>query len=90
MNISFDPRSIIPIEDKGTVYPNMRVSDVWGILEVEAGALMSPNWNKISITNPTKIFPNKAEGDGWVLTLKEGYTVKKEEQTGNYVISKTE
>ncbi len=90
MNISFDPRSIIPIEDKGTVYPNMRVSDVWGILEVESGALMSPNWNKVSITNPTKIFPNKVEGDGWILTLKEGYVVKKEEKTGNYVISKTE
>lgn len=90
MNISFDPRNIIPIEDKGTVYPSMRISDIWGILEVEAGALMSPNWDKISITNPTKISPNKVEGDGWILTLKEGYTVKKEKKTGNYVISKIE
>lgn len=90
MNISFDPRSILPIEDKGTVYPKMRVTDVWGILEVETGALMSPNWDKISISNPTKISPNKVAGDGWILTLKDGYVVKKEERTGNYIISKTE
>ncbi|RWU03858.1 hypothetical protein [Pedobacter chitinilyticus] len=90
MNISFDPRNILPIEEKGTVYPKMRVTDVWGILEVEMGALMSSNWNKISITNPTKISPNKVEGDGWILTLKDGYVVKKEEKTGNYIISKTE
>lgn len=30
MNVSFDPRNIIPIEDKGTVYPNIRVTDKWG------------------------------------------------------------
>lgn len=88
MNISFDPRSILPIEDKGTVYPKMRVTDVWGILEVETGALMSPHWNKISITNPTMISTHKVEGDGWILTLKDGYVVEKEEKTGNYIISK--
>lgn len=87
MNISFDPRTIIPIEGKGTVYPKMRITDTWGILEVEKGALMNPNWNKISITNPIKISSNKIEGDGWILTLKDGYTVKKEDSTGNYVVA---
>jgi len=90
MNVSFDPRNIIPIEDKGTVYPKMRISDVWGILEVETGALMSPNWDRISITNPIKISPNKIEGDGWILTLKDGYILKKEERTRNYIVSKIE
>lgn len=54
MNVSFDPRNIIPVEDKGTVYPQIRVTDNWGILEVTKGALMSPNWDKISVSSPVK------------------------------------
>lgn len=50
---------MVPIEDKGTVYPNIRVTDKWGILTVENGALMSPNWDKISISNPTQTTDKK-------------------------------
>ncbi|GEN71431.1 hypothetical protein [Chryseobacterium lathyri] len=88
MNVSFDPRNILPIADKGTVYPNIRVIDNWGILEVENGALMSPDWSKMSISIPTKIEEQKAEGDGWILLLKDSYTIKKDEKTNNYSIIK--
>lgn len=88
MNVSFDPRNIIPLEDKGTVYPNIRVTDLWGILTVENGALMSPNWDKISITNPTKTEANKIFGDGWTLELTDGYVVEKDETCDNYKLTK--
>lgn len=88
MNVSFDPRNIIPIEDKGTVYPNIRVTDKWGILTVEKGALMSPNWDKISISNPVSIDGEKIEGDGWILELADGYGIKKNETNGIYVLIK--
>lgn len=88
MNVSFDPRNILPIADKGTVYPNIRVTDNWGILEVENGALMSPDWSRMSISIPTKIEEQKAEGDGWILLLKDAYTIKKDEKTNNYRIIK--
>ncbi|RXM49681.1 MULTISPECIES: hypothetical protein [unclassified Chryseobacterium] len=88
MNVSFDPRNIIPIEDKGTVYPNIRVTDKWGILTVEKGALMSPNWDKISISNPVSIDGEKIEGDGWILELTDGYGIKKNETNGIYVLIK--
>jgi len=84
MNVSFDPRNIVPIANKGTVYPNIRVTDLWGILTVENGALMSANWDKISITNPTKTEGKKIIGDGWVLELTDGYVLKKDEASGNY------
>ncbi|MBL0134799.1 MAG: hypothetical protein IPP79_12780 [Chitinophagaceae bacterium] len=29
MNVAYDPRNILPIDNKGTVYPNIRVSDKW-------------------------------------------------------------
>lgn len=89
MNVSFDPRNIIPIEDKGTVYPNIRVTDNWGILEVKDGALMSPNWDKISISYPSKINGQNIEGNGWTLQLTGNYTIKKEELHNNYILIKT-
>ncbi|AZB08435.1 hypothetical protein EG344_05985 [Chryseobacterium sp. G0162] len=88
MNVSFDPRNIIPIEDKGTVYPNIRVTDKWGILTVENGALMSSNWDKISISIPAKTEGRKISGDGWTLELTDGYGIKKNETDGNYVLVK--
>lgn len=87
MNISFDPRNIIPIDDKGTVYPTIRVTDKWGILEVSDGALISPNWDKISITNPTDLEEKNIKGVGWVLTLNDGYALEKEPD-GNYKLLK--
>ena len=88
MNVSFNPKDIIPIQDKGTVYPSIRVTDVWGILVVDNGALMSPNWDRISISNPIKTEGKKISGDGWVLELKDGYIVKKDEASGNYRLIK--
>lgn len=88
MQVSFDPRNIIPLEDKGTVYPNMRISDNWGILTVEKGALMSPNWDKISVSVPIKKDNQNISGDGWTLELKNDYSVLKDEETDNYKLIK--
>ncbi|AZB20003.1 hypothetical protein EG352_20740 [Chryseobacterium indologenes] len=88
MNVSFDPRNIIPVEDKGTVYPVIRVTDKWGVLTVEKGALMSPNWDKISITNPKQAEDKKISGEGWTLDLADGYMIKKDEVTGNQTLVK--
>ncbi|WP_410220092.1 hypothetical protein [Pedobacter sp.] len=88
MSVSFDPRNIMPIEDKGTVYPNIRVTDLWGVLTVENGALMSPNWDKISITNPVKIEGKKIIGDGWTLELIDAYTIEKNKTNSGYKLTK--
>ncbi len=88
MNVSFDPRNIVPVEDQGTVYPNIRITDLWGILTVENGALMSPNWDKISISNPVKTENKKISGDGWILELTDGYTIAKDEGSDNYKLIK--
>ncbi len=86
MNISFNPSNIMPLRDLGTVYPNLRVSDNWGILTVENGALLSNNWDKVTVSEPTITNDKLIEGDGWKLELnsdwkltkiKENYTLKK-------------
>jgi len=88
MSISFDPSNIMPIENYGNFYLNVRVIDLWGTLTTENGALMSPFWDKISITNPTKTDGNKIIGDGWTLELTDGYIIEKDETTGNYKLTK--
>ncbi|MCL1969231.1 MAG: hypothetical protein FWF65_06705 [Bacteroidetes bacterium] len=88
MSLSFDPRNIMPLEDMGTVYPNIKIIDIWGILTVENGALMSPSWDKITITIPLGTEGKKVTGDGWTLELSESYIVKKEEISGNYKVIK--
>ncbi|WP_025144369.1 hypothetical protein [Pedobacter jeongneungensis] len=88
MNVSFDPRNVFPLEDSGTVYPNIRVTDNWGILEVKHGSLLSPNWDKISLSLPLKEIGQKIEGDGWVLELKEHYTIVEDVHSNNHILVK--
>jgi hypothetical protein len=38
-DFSFDPYNLLPLDEKLTIYPTTRVSDVWGVLEVSDGAL---------------------------------------------------
>ena len=78
----------MPIEDKGTFYPAMRATDNWGILEINNGALLSSNWDNISVTVPTTIVDNNITGDGWSLVLNEGYSIEKEITSGNYKLIK--
>lgn len=85
MNYSFDPRTIIPVENFGTYYPTTRITDVWGILTVEKGALISPDWKKISLSMPTSIDNNLVKGDGWVLELKGNYTIEVDQQKNKYL-----
>jgi hypothetical protein len=87
MSISFDTRNIMPLEKYGTVYPNMRVSDNWGILNVTDGALVSSGWDKVTVSIPLKTDMQNVSGKGWTLELKEGYTILKDD-AGNYFLKK--
>ncbi len=77
MNVSFDPRDIMPIEDIGTIYPNLRITDDWGILTVEKGALLSSDWSYVLVTQPSSIKDDLATGNGWKLELNDGWKVVK-------------
>src|SRR5699024_7262506 len=70
LSVAFDPRTIVPLGEEGTVYPSIRVTDLWGILKVEKGALITAEWTHISLTNPIKIEEGTVFGEGWVLDLE--------------------
>ncbi len=89
MNMSFDPNSLIPLdEDEGTVYPTIVLSDNWGVLTVtEGGALLRSDWRWMIVSLPTEITDDIIRGDGWIIELNEGYTIEENLQ-GDYILIK--
>ena len=74
MKIGFNPSNIMPLDSFGTVYPNLRITDNWGILEVDScGALMSPEWNKVIISFPELIADTLISGKGWKLKIDKSW-----------------
>jgi hypothetical protein len=88
MNMSFDYLTIMPLEEKGTVYPTVRVTDNWGILDVSKGALISADWKSITVSMPEIINGQKISGDGWTLELKDNYLLQKDQLDKNYLLNK--
>jgi hypothetical protein len=86
MNVSFDYRLMVSLEDIGTVYPIIRVSDAWGILNVTKGALLSAAWDQITVTSPVDADGKKLHGDGWTLELNDGYTVTQAPDKKNFIL----
>ena len=89
MNVSFDPRNLIPLENYGTVYPNLRITDNWGILTVEDGALMSADWSKVIVTVPEENTNRLVRGKGWTLELNsDKYVIIQDGTSSNYYLRK--
>ena len=40
MNMQFNPGNLVPLDGLGTVYPDIRIVDVWGILTVSKGGAL--------------------------------------------------
>jgi hypothetical protein len=89
----FDPNNVESLDDLGTVYPTLRVSDAWGILEVTRGALMLLEGSRVSrvqVPAPADPSKRKVQGDGWTLDLGEGWHLVPGTRKGDYSVKKTE
>ncbi len=89
MSMSFDPHNLLPLDTLGTVYPTIRISDLWGILTVSNGALMNPNFTRINVPAPSDPNLRPLHGDKWTLELNEGFTVRPSERKGDYIVGKS-
>jgi hypothetical protein len=79
MNIGFSPANLVPLDAYGTVYPNLRITDNWGILEVDScGALVSSDWQRVTVSYPQVITDTLIKGRGWRLKLNSGWKLEKE------------
>ncbi len=89
MNVSFDPGNLIPLENYGTVYPNLRITDNWGVLTVTDGALLSTDWSKVTVTAPEENNNHSVRGKGWTLELNsDKYVIIHDETSSNYYLKK--
>lgn len=84
-NIQFNPQNLQPLEKFGTVYPTMRISSDWGVLEVRNGALLKPDWSAVSIVAPTTS-GSTLKGDGWTLELKPNWNVVPAGRRGDFTL----
>jgi hypothetical protein len=85
-NVSFDPRELVPLDEAGTVYPTITVSDDWGSLTVSEGALMAPDWQRVFVPAPAD---GKAlAGAGWKLDLAPGWKLVPHEKPGSFTVKK--
>jgi hypothetical protein len=86
MQMQLDPSNVQPLEKLGTVYPTLRVSDVWGVLTVSGGALISADFQKVVIPAPVDASVIPPRGEGWQLVLKDGWSLRPGRRQGDYVV----
>ena len=83
MKIQFDPRTVQPLGELGSVYPTLRVVDAWGVLEVTGGALVKADWSAVVVPAPSSTAQRPITGDGWKLTLAAGWRLEPDERAGD-------
>jgi hypothetical protein len=86
MNVQFDPRMLQPLENAGTVYGKMRITDEWGILEATNGALMKTDWSAVIVVAPSVSAGSSLKGDGWTLELKPGWKIVPGARKGDFIL----
>ncbi len=88
MNMSFDYTLQFSMDTLGMVYPSIRITDDWGVLEASQGVLINSGWSQVNVSLPTSIEGTKITGEGWSLELNAGYVFQKDEESRNYTVKK--
>jgi len=94
-DFSFDPNQVTPLDENTTIYPTLRVTDVWGMLEVSDGALMKRDQGKfvgVAVEAPKDAVGKSGivEGPGWKLSLSRGWRLAESERKGDLVVTNKE
>ncbi|HGM5494092.1 TPA: hypothetical protein ACKP7M_000121 [Stenotrophomonas maltophilia] len=85
VRIQFNPDTMQPLPEHGTVCPRMRLTDTWGSLDVTDGALLQSDWKVVFVQAPASAEP-PLEGPGWSLSLKPGWSLVPGTRMGDYVL----
>ncbi len=86
MKVQFRPTDLVPLDPHGTVYPTMRITDAWGVLEVDGGALLAKDWKTVTVPAPADAGTKVMAGDGWTLQLADGWRIVSGERAGDFAL----
>lgn len=86
MKVQFNPSNLQPLGEHGTVYPTIRISDDWGVLEASDGALMKSDWSGVAVVAPKASVGSDLKGEGWTLQLKPGWRLVPGSREGDLVL----
>jgi hypothetical protein len=86
-NRQFRPSTLVGLDDLGTVYPTLRLTDAWGALEVSGGngALIYRGFARATVSL-AGADASGLKGDGWSLTLNPGWSVKPGPRPGDMTL----
>jgi hypothetical protein len=87
-NFGFDPGSLVPLAEFGTVYATMQVSDAWGTLDVQGGALLAAGLKSVRVAAPSDTAGTLIKGPGWTLTLSPGWHIAPSTKPGSFIVQK--
>ncbi|MHC4846798.1 MAG: hypothetical protein ACYTCU_11655 [Planctomycetota bacterium] len=90
LGYSFNPNAANAFGERGTVFWTARVTDAWGILEVDDGVLLQRDGDgrmaRATVPAPSDPAGSTISGDGWTLTLNEGWRVTRGPREGDWVV----
>lgn len=79
---SFITNGITPIPGEGTFYPTYHLTARWG--KLDGSVLVSPDRTRLAVPAPASGSGPELSGDGWTLTVGQGWVVKPGPRTGDY------
>ena len=86
---SFDPNKVFALDEKLTLYTPVKVSDEWGVLDCEKGAVLVREKGSIvraQVPAPADSAARPVKLDGCTLDLHAGWTLAPGERAGDYVL----
>jgi hypothetical protein len=78
----FETRGVTPI-GVGTVFSSYRVAGPWGAFETTSGVLVSTDGSTLVVAAPPGPHGRTLHGDGWSLTLADGWVVRAGPRAGD-------
>jgi len=74
IELVFDPNGLQPFDEFGTVYRRIEITDAWGKIVVDGGALLTSDWKRLIVP---------AGGEGYTLTLNAGWRIVDDARAGD-------
>jgi hypothetical protein len=81
----FNPQTLVPLGEAGTVYPTARLATAWGVLTVTGDVLLSKDMT-VAHVSAAGIDLAKATSPDWRLELKPGWKVVSASRPGDFMV----